>query len=309
MESLGVRSSGFHEGAHAREDDGDEALAPSGVVEEARADYVCIRGRRLRLKDLVDPRLLQADYILGLRERMAGARPFPYLVIEDCFQPALLELVYEEFDLASKGAWQTLRSTHGTTYRSKPGARFGPATQVYFGIVNSGWFVDFLAEVSGVDRLLSDARLHNGGLHETRTGGWFDVHTDFDRHAQHGLNNELAFITYLNPSWDPSNGGALELWDGKAARPVVTIPPRLGSSVLLRHGPGSFHGHRAPWSRPDGEPRRTVASYYYSSRAPRGERRTPTTYLFPDGADRLLRAARRTIPPVIYDFLVSISRR
>jgi hypothetical protein len=309
METLGVRSSGFHEGAHAREDDGEEALTPSGVVEEARTDYVCIRGRRLRLDDLVDSRLLQADYVLGLRERMAGARPFPYLILEDFIQPALLELVYEEFDLASKGAWQTLRSTHGTTYRSKPRARFGPATQLYFGIVNSGWFLDFLADVSGVEGLLSDAALYNGGLHETRTGGWFDIHTDFDRHVQHGLDNELAFITYLNSSWDPSNGGALELWDGKAERPVVTIPPRLGCSVLLRHGPSSFHGHRAPWSRPDGEPRRTVAAYYYSSRATRGAGRTPTTYLFPDSTDRLIRAARRTIPPVIYDFLANISRR
>jgi hypothetical protein len=230
---------------------------------------------------------------------MQTARPFEHLVIDDLFHPALLELVREEFDGIPDRSWRFVWSPHERTRRA--GARsWGAATALYFGIVNSAWFLDLLSEISGVADLLADPWLANGGLHETREDGAFDVHLDFDRHARFGFRNELSFITYLNTGWEPSWGGALELWDATSGRKAVAIEPSFGRSVLFRHGPRSFHGHPSTWTSPVA--RRSVASYYYTygdAKRLRHERR-PTRYFFPRTSDGLLELARGLTPPLLW---------
>src|SRR5690348_2108420 len=106
---------------------------------------------------------------------MLGAKPFPYLVIDDLFNAELLSLVAKEFDSLDDSAWRTVKGEQEFTRRSLPGARMGVAQQLYFSIINSGWFVDLLSSWSGVDDLIADPKLYNGGLHETRAGGSFEI--------------------------------------------------------------------------------------------------------------------------------------
>jgi hypothetical protein len=277
---------------------------------EYLTDCVVIRDRRLPLDGLVNPRLYEVEWLGHLHDQVRRAEPFEHVVVDGFFHPTLLELVREEFDLVTRGAWQVMRSTHEKTHRSRPNAKLGPASELYFGLVNSGWFLDVLSAITGVDDLLPDPRLFNGGLHETRNGGVFGVHRDFDRHIRYGLHNEMVLITYLNQEWDPSWGGALELWDGPSSRCVKTIPPQLGRTVLLRHGPASYHGHTIPWQAPASKIRRSVATYYYSNRFARDDRqkRAPTEYLFPDVFDAIRIAAQRVMPPILWEALRNLSR-
>jgi Rps23 Pro-64 3,4-dihydroxylase Tpa1-like proline 4-hydroxylase len=139
------------------------------------------------------------------------------------FNPLLLELVLEEFDLYATRDWRNENSKYETTRRSLMGAQFGPASQLYFGIVNSGWFATLLSQVTGVEDLIPDVTLYGGGLHETRNGGKFGIHRDFDRQRRTGLRNEMVFITYLNKGWKPEWRGALELWDKKSIACVTKL--------------------------------------------------------------------------------------
>jgi hypothetical protein len=297
-------------GENARTEDNEREPCSRVARHPLSEDHVYIRGRRLALADLVDPRIFDAGHVKTLRKQMAAAQPFPHLTLDGAFHPDLLELVQEEFELAPETTWQVMRSTHEATHRSKPCPVLGTATQLYFGIVNSGSFVRFLSDVSGVGHLLPDPEFYGGGMHETRNGGIFDIHRDFEHHARGGLVNEMVFLTYLNRDWQPSNGGALELWDSATMRAARIIPVQFGCSVLLKHGPDSFHGHRVPWNHPRGVPRRSLASYYYSSpRQHDGIGRARTSFLFPDAVDDLIRLGRRVVPPVVWDTLVKLSRR
>jgi hypothetical protein len=275
------------------------------------ADSVTIRGVRLELEGLVDRSMLTPAGIRKLREAMGAARPYPHLVIDGLFRPELLDLVREEFDLAGEATWQLVRTNHEKTRRSRAGAVFGPASAVYFGIVNSGWFVDVLGALAGVDDLIADPKLYNGGLHETRSGGSFDVHRDFDRHVRHGFHNAMAFITYLNRDWDEAWGGSLELWETEPRRCTREIAPQLGRSLLLRHGPATFHGYSRPIAAPPGQVRRSVASYYYVHDASERDRalRRPSEFLFPDWFDGVKRGAQRFLPPIVWDALKGLARR
>jgi hypothetical protein len=275
------------------------------------ADHLCIRDTRLALSTLVNRELFQPDLGPRLHEQLRTARPFEHLVVEGWFNPALLELIHDEFDLFAGAAWKQVRSRHEDTRRSAPLARFGPATQLYFAIVHSGWFVDLLSAISGVPDLIPDPFLHGGGMHETRAGGGFGIHRDFDRHLRLGLSNRLVFITYLNKRWEPEWDGALELWDAQASACVRSVEPELGRSILMKHGSCSYHGHPRPLKVPEGRTRRSVAAYYYTN-AGSGEasdHQLRSQFLFPHRLDGLKRAAKLLTPPIVWMGLRKLVRR
>jgi hypothetical protein len=241
----------------------DTAAPPDAA--SADGDFVSIRGVRIPFDELVDKRLFTEPHMLGLRAELTSAEPFPHLVIDGLFHPALLELVAEEFDDRKQPSWKHVKTPYESTHRSVVGAELGQASRLYFSIVNSGWFLDWLSALIDVPYLLPDPKLVGGGLHESRTGAVFGIHRDFKYHSHVGLDNEMVMLTYLNKGWQPAWGGLLELWDRQQKQCVATVVPEFGRCVIMPHGDASYHGHTAPVQAPQGRPRRSVATYYYTS--------------------------------------------
>ena len=286
---------------------------PVGGAERTAADphpdHINIRGHRLVLADLVDHRLFDADHLAGLRDQFNAAQPYPHLVVSDWFNPKLLELAQEEFDLYARSELRQVHTKRESTFRSQA-VEFGPACTLYFSIVNAGWFVNLLSEVTGVAALVPDPGMHGGGLHETRAGGRFQIHRDFDRHPRTGLFNEMVLLTYLNKAWDPSWEGALELWDAKLTRCITTIQPEFGRTVIMRNGPLNFHGHVAALKPPPGRTRRSLGAYYYSNRLPVTEQgHRPTVFLMNDRVDRLKLLLKDLVPPLLWQAIKRITDR
>ncbi|MEP7295468.1 MAG: 2OG-Fe(II) oxygenase [Burkholderiales bacterium] len=275
------------------------------------ADHVVIRGRRLELDRCVDPKLFDPAYVKELRQQVRNAAPFPHLVADGWFNPLLLDLVREEFDLLAPTQWNVFRNDQELTHRSLPHTRLGPASEIYFGIVNAGWFLDLISTITDLEDLLPDPKLLGGGLHETRAGGKFGFHRDFDRHAHNGLTNKMVLMTYLNRGWDPAWGAALELWDSDANASVRSIPPAFGTTVILLHGPKSFHGHPEPMAAPAGQTRRSVAVYYYQNPTAVQMRvkRVSSVFLVAHRSKPLRYAVRRLLPPILLDAIKKLVAR
>jgi hypothetical protein len=265
-------------------------------------DFISIRGVRLPRGELVDPGLFAPGQRERLRDQLVSTTPFPHLVLENIFHPALLELVAEEFDMLPATFWAEVKTHYESTRRSPLGARLGPAAQLYFDIVNSGWFTEWLSSITGVPYLLPDPKLCGGGLHESRTGATFAVHRDFNRHRHLGLRNEMVLITYLNKGWDPEWGSGLELWDKQRGRCVTTVQPEFGRTILLPHGPASYHGHTKPLQAPDGRPRRSVAAYYYTSPLAGKQHgdESASVFMKTHHVDKAKTFARMLTPPVVW---------
>jgi hypothetical protein len=279
------------------------------LVHDPQADFLSIRGVKLSLHELVDPAFFSAERRHKLSEERRQAKPFPHLVIDGLFHPALLELVAEEFDLLENEKWAEVRSSYELFRRSGFNVRMGPATQLYFDVINSGWFGEWLSSITDVRYLLPDPKLFGGGLHESRRGATFAIHRDFNRHPHLGLKNEMVFITYLNKGWDPEWGSALELWDKKQC--IRTVQPEFGRTVVLPHGPASYHGHPRPLQAPEERPRRSVAAYFYTS-APAGRQHgveAGTVFMQKRPLDQAKAVARMVTPPVLWSLARKLVQR
>ncbi len=283
----------------------------AGTVAAPAPDAVMIRGVRLPLAEMVDHRLFEPEQCARLREQLRSATPFPHLVIDNIFNPILLELVQEEFETLSSGGWLDIKSRYESFRRSVMGTRLGPASQIYFDVIHSGWFTSWVSDITGIPYLLPDPQLYGGGLHESRTGASFAIHRDFSRHAASGLKNEMVFITYLNKGWDPSWGSALELWDKKKKACVKRVQPEFGRSIFMLHGAASFHGHTVPLQAPDGRSRRSVAAYFYTSPDAGKPSRDQLNTIFMNRrpVDKAMAVARVLTPPLIWSAAKKITGR
>ena len=237
-----------------------------------------------------------------LHATYVGATPFPHLVIDGLFPADHLRSVAEDFESAPTATWRDIRSGLQTKRATPPDSPLPSRVQDYFNTLNSGPFIRFLSDVTGIPNLIPDPALHGGGMHEVSEGGAFEIHIDFDRHPRTSLDNRLVVITYLNDDWLPADGGSLELWHMKPPRCAVSITPIFGRTVILEQSRVAAHGHPQPIRR--GLRRRSVTAYFYTNgrAAASASNVLPTTYIAHKGYSTLKRielALRLVVPPII----------
>lgn len=134
--------------------------------------------------------------------------------------------------------------------------------------LNSTEFVNFLSELTEIPDLISDPDFNGGGVHLIPKGGKLNVHIDFSR----ALFDESKFrrvnvLLYLNENWESEWEGALELWDKKPSENGVCIKkvyPLFNRIIIFGTSRESWHGHPTPLNCPEGEYRKSLATYYYS---------------------------------------------
>jgi 2OG-Fe(II) oxygenase superfamily len=235
------------------------------------------------LRDLeravLDPRRL--GLILkreGLHYRTAD--PFPHVVIDDFLVPALLQHVTTEFAAMDRSDWRRSNSAHERKLSTEDESRFGPFTAKVVAALNSGMFLTFLERLTGISGLIADPYLRGGGLHEIEPGGKLGVHADFNFYERLKVYRRLNLLLYLNSSWQDAWGGHLELWTADCRTKMKSIGPVFNRAVIFDTSNKSYHGHPHPLACPDGESRKSLALYYYTTEYPYEEDLAPHSTLF-----------------------------
>lgn len=206
-----------------------------------------------------------SDVFARQHHAFATAEPFPHVVLDDLFDADLLRAVAAEYPDAAE-----MERTFSAPHEEGKGqtsswAKLGPRTTQFICDLNSGDFLAQLEELTGIDHLISDAKLEGGGMHRIGRGGHLGIHADFTFHADNGLRRRVNLLVYLNEDWDEAWGGQLELWDLDMTRPVVKVPPVLGRTVVFATTSTSWHGHPDPMTCPPDRARKSIALYYYSN--------------------------------------------
>jgi len=118
--------------------------------------------------------------------------------------------------------------------------------------LNSSVFLQFLENVSGIEKLLPDPYYQGGGIHQILHGGILDIHKDFNIYPRLDIFRQLNVIIYLNEQWGPAYGGELELWDAALAdggKCVKSIPQLFNRAVNSKWTKQAFTAIRKNGSR------------------------------------------------------------
>jgi hypothetical protein len=206
----------------------------------------------------------------ALRRQFINAEPFPFIKIDNLLDTAFVREVaaaYPSFEIATKqgksfAAVNERRKVQVTDANLFP----GPVARLN-GLLASPMFLADLSYLTGIPNLLADEKLAGGGMHLTAPGGRLDVHVDFNVSEDRKLHRRLNLLLYLNPVWEDSWGGHLQLWDKDVKHCCQAFVPKLNRCVIFETSDISFHGV-VPVTSAALYPRISFATYYYTHEAP-----------------------------------------
>lgn len=208
------------------------------------------------------------------RTRYLSNVPFPHIIIDNLFPPALLVDVLTDIEHLEHSI---VKCFHGSVKKSAtpdPQA-MGPTVRQFLLDLCSARFCQFLEALTGIDGLIPDPYFEGGGVHEITQGGFLKMHTDFNWHDKLKLDRRLNMLIYLNSNWEEHWGGHLELWGSDLEQQFVKISPAFNTTVIFSTTDYSFHGHPNPLECPEAITRKSLALYYYSNGRPTREVRFP----------------------------------
>jgi 2-oxoglutarate-Fe(II)-dependent oxygenase superfamily protein len=200
-----------------------------------------------------------------MRIAYAGAAPFSHIVVDDVLHPSAYESAVAEFPAIDDPSWAGYLHVNETKFANPRHETWGPTLRGIAEELCGDDFVEWLGGLTGFEGLKSDLSMDGGGLHQTLRGGHLNVHADFTtHHRHHHWRRRVNLLLYLNASWEPAWGGALELWDTDVRTCVRKVEP-IGNRMLIFTTSGdAYHGHPDPLACPDGMARRSLALYYFT---------------------------------------------
>ena len=213
-------------------------------------------------------------------ELYRNAQPYPHIVLDNFFDPLLLDLVLEEFPKPDQIKWQQFDNEREIKLASASEASFGPVTRLLLYHLNSITFLEFLSAVTGIPNLIPDPSFNGGGLHQIVPGGKLGIHADFNKHGDYQLDRRLNLLLYLNKDWKEEYGGHLELWDRDMKSCQKKVAPVINRVMVFGTTDYTYHGHPDPLRCPAHMTRKSLALYYFSNGRPAEEISADHTTLF-----------------------------
>lgn len=269
----------------------------------------------------LDPETLEMDADVAkaagkaAAESYQGKKPYPYGGFDDFLPAEVLDRVREELKQLpeSETSFDRPQEKLKTSYVPE---RLPPYTRNLFYVLNSRPFVQFLENMTGIKGLIPDPYFAGGGIHMVATGGHLDIHADFNHNAILNLERRLNVLIYLNKDWKEEYGGSFEIWNNEMTEKVASFVPEFNRMVCFNTGSTTWHGNPTTVNHPEGQPRMSMALYYYTATWD-GTKKAHTT-LFkprPGTEDKPDRETRRNeilqdvVPPVLYRRVIGPLRR
>lgn len=195
------------------------------------------------------------------------ADPFDHWIIDGFLPEDQATALSLEFPASDDPDWFIYDSPLEKKRAMNNWYRFPPATYKFLSYLVSRDFTNFLSALTSTPNITADTGLHGGGWHMQGRGDMLNVHLDYCLHPKLGLQRKFNLIYYLTPEWNNAWGGNLEFWSHDPIKdsPLVqqtTIENKFNKAVIFDASQDSWHGFYDPIGCPDGQYRKSIASYY-----------------------------------------------
>jgi Rps23 Pro-64 3,4-dihydroxylase Tpa1-like proline 4-hydroxylase len=268
----------------------------------------------------VDPETLSisADTAKELGTSLAAEyqskTPYHYIGVDNFLPLAVLERIRKEaLDLGQKDPENSSGNERLKTSYSPD--RMENYSKAFFHFLNSRPFIQFLENMSGIKGLIPDPYYRGGGIHRTETTGFLGIHADFNHHSIMNLERRLNLLIYLNPDWKEEYGGSFEVWTDDMKEKVDSFVPVMNRMCCFSTGDNTMHGNPEPVNHPNGDPRLSVALYYYTATWDEGRVAQTTVFKQRPGMndarsnEAVMRVVRDFTPPFIYRKMHNLMHR
>jgi hypothetical protein len=206
-------------------------------------------------------------------------KPFSHIHLADFLDEDIARRAAAEFPKPTDTSWIQYKHYNENKLGKTNRAEFPPLIGRLIDELNSPEFVAWLSELTGIPGLMADTSLEGGGMHQTESGGFLNMHADFTHHHHHlHWHRRCNLILYLNEGWKEEWKGAIELWDRDMKQCVVEVPPLLNHVVIFNTTEESYHGYPEPICPPPGITRKSLALYYYTEETAAGFSPRSTNY-------------------------------
>jgi hypothetical protein len=232
-----------------------------------------------------------------LRQVFAAAGPFRHVVIDNfADDKALYGLVNEIPAPHEAGIGRSRDYVFAKNkFEKSEFSEFGPYCQALYADLCSNRFSAALRNITGED-VFVDPAFHGGGLHQGGERSFLDLHVDFNAHPLHTTwFRNLNVLLYLNPDWEPSWRGSLQLRH-RLSGDEASIEPLFNRCVIMETRDFTLHGF-GPIAFPPGVYRRSIACYAYTQMNDEFTYRSTTWY--PQGGGVAKRLAGRAWPSLV----------
>ena len=200
----------------------------------------------------------------SLSREFLNATPFPHVVIDNFLCQDLAEKLLAEFPAMSvmhSGNHYLFSQKHELSFWSNLSDLFSQLHQDLL----SDEFRTFISQVAGKE-VFMDAD-YCGELHQSRDGGYLDMHVDFNLHPKNdSWIHELTLLIYLNKDWQDNYGGQL-LMQHHDDPNMYEVSPIFNRCTIIRSDETTIHGYRK-LNLPEGITRKSILVNFYREVAP-----------------------------------------
>jgi hypothetical protein len=256
------------------------------------------------ISSILSDKLRLADDTATLSASWNTAKPFRHIILDDLFDPCLLDRVCQEIPKIDDTTWVRENDDHIKQFNHRSPVLLGEAASQLVNLLHSAAFLYFLSEVSDIWELLPDPYLQGASFHVVPRGGFFDIHADRNTAYSTGLVRRLALMLYLNKGWQSEYGGQFELWNETGTQRVKSIEPGFNRCLIFEVTNTSYHGLPNPVACPPGQTRNSFAVYYHTAaKAEDGDIKAHTSVYAPASYRQqgfsMRRLARDLTPPLL----------
>jgi 2OG-Fe(II) oxygenase superfamily len=199
------------------------------------------------------------------KQQYNQGKPYPHLVIDDLFEPEILDRLVAEFPNSENRDWITWDTNNELKSTSRGINGLSMFSQLMCLWLSSSEFINTIEPIVGINYLVGDPVFHGAGFHEMFPGNWLDMHADYTRHFSLPLMRRINLLVYLNRDWDASWGGELILQDDKNSDIQVSYPPYFNRTVIFPTTSKTFHGVPNRLSCPPDRSRKLLSIYYWTA--------------------------------------------